>query len=99
MAKIYKMFVMTACDKCTAVKEYMNERKVVFEDYNLSGEGMEEFRRFYPRIKEKVTRNDDGSLVIPIMLVIDETGNIINFANKIEEIKKIIENIPLSEIS
>lgn len=98
MAKIYKMFVMTACDKCTAVKEYLNEKKVAFEDHNLSDEGMEEFRRIYPRIKEKVTRNDDGSLVIPIMLVINETGNITHFANNIDEIKKLIENVPLLDL-
>ena len=89
---------MTTCDKCTAVKEYLNEKNVAFEEYNLSDEGMEEFRRFYPRIKEKVTRNDDGSLVIPIMLVINESGNITNFANNIDEIKKLVENVPLSEI-
>ncbi len=98
MAKTYKLFVMPACDKCNAIKEYLKEKGVPFELYDLAGEGMEEFRRYYPRIKEKVTRNEDGSLVIPIMLVFDESENIVNFANNIEEIKRITENISLQEI-
>jgi glutaredoxin len=95
MSRIYKLFVMPACDKCTAVKEYLTEKGVPFELYVLTDEGMEEFRKYYPQVKEKVTRNEDGSLVIPILLVFDDSGSIINFANKIEEIKRIIENVPL----
>ena len=98
MPRTYKLFTMPACDKCMAVKEYLKEKGMSFEDYNIAGEGMEEFRRHYPKVKEKITRNEDGSLVIPILLVIDETGSIINFANKLEEIKRITENISLIEM-
>lgn len=98
MAKIYKLFIMPACDKCVAVKEYLKEKTIQFEEHDLADEGMEEFRKHYPNVKEKVTRNEDGSLVIPIMLFFDESGSIVNFANKIEEIKHIIENISLTEV-
>jgi len=98
MIKTHKLFIMPACDKCTAVKQYLEEKQIQFEDHNLAGEGMEEFRRYYPKVKEKVTRNEDGSLVIPIMLFLDSEENIVNFANKIEEIKHIIENVSLQDI-
>lgn len=98
MPKTYKLFTMPTCDKCMTIKKYLKEKNILFEDYNIAGEGMEEFRRHYPKIKKKVTRNKDGTLIIPIMLVFDDSGNIINFANKIEEIKRIIENRPLQEM-
>jgi len=95
MPRTYKLFTMPACDKCTAIKQYLQEKNMPFEEYSLAGEGMEEFRGHYSKVKEKVTRSEDGTLVIPIMLVFDDAGNITNFANKIEEIKRLIENVPL----
>lgn len=98
MTRIYKLFVMPACDKCTAVKEYLKEKGMQFEEYDLTAaKGMDSFREYYPDIKEKVTRNEDGSLVIPIMLVFDNS-NMINFANKIDEVKRLVENASLQDV-
>ena len=89
---------MPACDKCSVIKEYLNEIKIKGEIYEISSdEGLEEFRKHYISIKDKTKRNEDGSLVVPVTLFFDEKEEI-TVANNIEEVKRIVENVPLSDV-
>ena len=91
----YLLFSMPACPKCAEIKEYL-EGKLKGEEHNLANsDGVMKFRKLYPQIKEKVKRNEDGSLPVPTIIFFNEDNEVINIAQDLEKIKNIVENKPL----
>ncbi len=88
--KRFRIFSLPNCDKCAAVKEYLNG-KINGETIDLgSDEGLKEFRTVYRRLKDKIERNDDGSLPIPTILLYDEDDNLVTVAHHVDQVKQIV---------
>ena len=52
-------------------------------------EGYKEFQVFYREIRNKLKRNDDNSVVLPVMLALDTNDKIVSIAQTIEDVKNI----------
>ncbi len=88
MIKKYKIFTTVGCDKCESAKQYLNEQGIEGSEVSIAeDEGVEELRKIYPQVKDKVTRTEDGSLPIPLILFFDENDEIIGVKHKQEEIE------------
>ena len=88
----YLLFSMPACPKCSAIKEYLSG-KIEGEEHSLADtDGVMKFRKLYPQIKDKVKRNEDGSLPIPTVLFVNESNEVVNVAHDLEKVKQIVEN-------
>jgi len=88
--KAYKIFTMPNCDKCMKAKRFLNDISVTGEHIDLSTkEGLAEFRNYYRDLKDKIQRNDDGSLPIPTILFFDSSNNVVNIAHKPEELEEL----------
>jgi len=86
----YRIFTLPNCDKCAAAKEYLIN-KVQGNVVDLgSNEGLKEFREVYKKLKDKIHRNDDGSLPIPTILLYDENDRLVTVAHHIDDIKQVI---------
>ena len=91
----YMLFSMPACPKCAAIKEYLTG-KIEGEEHSLAdSDGILKFRKLYPQVKDRVKRNEDGSLPIPTILFLNDNDEIVNVAHDLEAVKKIVENKPL----
>ena len=89
----YLLFSMPACPKCAAIKDYLQTKNIEGEENSLADpEGVVRLRKIYPQIKERVKRNEDGSLPIPTILFLDDNNNIVNIAHELEAVKRIVEN-------
>ena len=90
----YLFFTMPACPKCSAIKDYLKARKDIDGEENslADPEGVIRLRKIYPQIKERITRNEDGSMPIPTILFMDDSSNIVNIAHDLESVKRIVEN-------
>lgn len=87
------LFSMPACPKCALIKQYFESKHIEVEEHSLAdSEGVLKFRKLYPQIKDRVKRDENGSLPIPTILFFDESDNIVNIAHDLESIKKILEN-------
>ena len=86
----FKIFSLPHCDKCLAAKEYLNGR-VEGETVDLgSDEGLKEFRGVYKELKDKIQRNDDGSLPIPTILLYDADDRLVTVAHHVDQVKQVI---------
>ena len=90
----YLFFSMPACPKCAAIKDYLKSRKDIEGEENslADPEGVIRLRKIYPQIKEKIKRNEDGSLPIPTILFLSDNEEIVNIAHDLESVKRIVEN-------
>jgi glutaredoxin len=89
----YLFFSMPACPKCAAIKDYLKNSDIEGEENSLADpEGVIRLRKIYPQIKERIKRNEDGSLPIPTILFLDDSSNIVNTAHDLESVKRIVEN-------
>lgn len=100
MIKRYKLFTMPACDKCTVAKEYL--KGITFVTGVVvdlgSDAGMDEMRTWYPKVKDRIKRNEDGSIVLPVIFFFDENDEIVVVAHGVEEIKRALENKSLFDV-
>lgn len=88
--KRFKIFSLPGCAKCTAAKEYLGS-KIRGSVIDLgSNEGMKEFRVVYKELKDRIQRNEDGSLPIPTILLYDEDDRLVTIAHHMDDIKQII---------
>jgi anaerobic ribonucleoside-triphosphate reductase len=88
--KRFRIFSLPNCDKCAAAKAYLIG-KVKGETVNLgSDDGLKEFREVYKTLKDRIHRNEDGSLPIPTVLLYDKHDKLITVAHQVDEIKQII---------
>lgn len=91
MIKKYKIFTTVGCDKCEFAKQYLKEQGIYGEEVSIAEDkGIAELRKLYPRIKDKITRTENGSLPIPLVLFFDENDEIIGVKHKQEEIEEFV---------
>lgn len=63
----YVLFTYPNCGKCNEVKNYLKEKQIKYEEVNAGlGEGKLKFRSFYSENKDKIQREKDGSIILPI---------------------------------
>jgi len=87
----YKIFTMPSCSKCEAVKGYLNEIGMSGAIVDLSEhDGVKEFRGYYKDLKDKIKRNEDGSLPIPTILFFDDKKEVISIAHNVDQAKDIL---------
>ncbi len=88
--KKFRIFSLPNCDKCAAAKEYLGNR-IEGATVDLgSNEGLMEFRTVYKELKDKIHRNEDGSLPIPTILLYDDKDNLVTIAHHVDQIKQIV---------
>jgi glutaredoxin len=64
----YILFTYPNCPHCRDVKSYLNGREVKYEEVNAGlGEGKVKFRDFYSKNKDKIHRENDGTITLPIL--------------------------------
>ena len=82
---------MIGCDKCETAKQYLKEKGLEGSEVSISDDdGLAELRKIYLQIKDKIARNEGGSLPIP--LVIFYNGDkIIGVKHKQEEIEEFVK--------
>ena len=87
----YMLFTFPHCDKCDTVKSYIKDKNMTGETVDLKDpDGYKSFQGYYRNIRDQLKRNDDNSVVLPIMLMLDDEQKIINIAQSIDEVKSIV---------
>ena len=80
---------MPNCDKCAVLKEELAK-------FNINGvvvdaaedEGVAEIRKIYPKIKDKITRVD-GSFPFPTLLLLDDNSEeILHIVHNAEQLRE-----------
>lgn len=61
----YKLFTVPTCCKCKEVKEYLKKKGIDYEEINA---GQPQFKQFYAKNKEKIKREENGGIALPIFL-------------------------------
>lgn len=87
----YKIYTYPACEKCADVKRVLSGFEG--EEINVgSKEGVQILRNDFEEygLHEKVKRNEDGSLPIPLVIFFSDK-NIIGVVSDINKIKEIIQ--------
>lgn len=78
MSKNYRLFTLPECSRCREVKAQLKAAGVAAVEVDLSdGEGLVAFRKIYREIKDRLPRDEDGTLPVPILLV-EEAGAILH---------------------
>ncbi|MBU0756853.1 MAG: anaerobic ribonucleoside-triphosphate reductase [Nanoarchaeota archaeon] len=85
----YKVFSLPNCSKCEAVKAHLATVSAMTGSETSLGadDGVKEFRQYYKDIKDRVKRNEDGSLPIPTVLFFDANENIVGTAHDVDQVK------------
>lgn len=87
----YKIFTTSGCDKCELAKQYFEKVGLQGQEVSIDDdEGLQELRELYPKIKDKVERDESGSLPIPLILFFDENNEIIAVKHKQEDIESFV---------
>ena len=82
----YKLFTMPHCDQCATIKEFLKENSIEFTEVDLGDDdGVSELRQIYPKLKDKITRTEDGQMPVPLFVSDD-----FKVANSLEEVKAIV---------
>lgn len=88
--KSYKLFTLPSCDKCESAKKHLKTLKIAGDIFDLaSKDDINVFRGYYKSLKNKIERNEDGSLPVPTVLFFDEDEKVVEVAHNVESIKKI----------
>jgi glutaredoxin len=78
---LYTLYSFPNCSKCEKVKGYLKEKEIKYQEINAGlGEGRINFRDFYFKNKDKIEREKDGAVSLPILL---KEGEIIQGLEKI----------------
>ena len=54
------MFSATGCVRCKVIREFLEERGLVFQEHDALGEGREAFKAFYQQSRRNIHRGPDG---------------------------------------
>jgi glutaredoxin len=77
----YALFSYPNCQKCGEVKGYLEKKEIKYKEINAGiGEGRMKFREFYSQNKDRIQRENDGTILLPILL---REGEIIQGLEKI----------------
>jgi glutaredoxin len=82
----YILYSYPNCPKCENVKKYLKEKGIKYEEINAGrGEGREKFRKFYYKNKDRIQREKEGGVSLPIFInegkIIQGLENIISSLN------------------
>ncbi len=67
----YELFTYPACQKCEDLKAFLKTTDLKGQEFSLVGkEGKQKVRDYLSRLR----RDDKGSLILPILVLRDETG-------------------------
>jgi len=85
----WKLFTQPNCTQCDTVKETLSETDLNFELYNLKESKHQKlFSQYYRQIRKTLERKDNGGLDLPVLISIDNEGQVRQYAmgpRKIEE--------------
>lgn len=77
----YTLYSFPNCQKCDEVKKYFKEKGIKYDEINAGlGKGRDEFREFYYKNKNKIQREKDGAVMLPVLV---KNGEIIQGLEKI----------------
>lgn len=86
----YKLFTFPNCSKCMEVKEFLSTQELTGSVVNLKEtEGNKIFREYYRVLKDKIKRDDDGAVKLPVLLLMNGE-DVLHTAQGIEETKQIL---------
>ena len=86
----YKLFAFPDCSKCQEVKEFLGTQELNGSVINLRDtEGNKMFREYYKELKDKIKRDEDGALQLPILLLMNGE-NVVHTAQGLAETKNIL---------
>lgn len=81
MPRTYSLFTLPECAKCREAKAALLEAKVGFALVDLDdGDGLARFRKLYREIKDRLPRDDEGTMPVPV-LVVEEEGRVVDVAH------------------
>lgn len=64
----YTLFTFPNCPKCGKVKDYLKSKGIKYDELNAGiGEGRVKFRDFYSKNKEQISRDENGTILLPIL--------------------------------
>ena len=78
------------CDKCKKIKAHLESVDVEFDEVGLGDdEGVAELRKIFVKIRDKVTRTEDGQLPIPLIVKF-ENDKVTGVAHTLDEVKSLL---------
>ena len=84
----FKLFSFPDCDKCETVKDYLKTTTLTGEVVDLkSPEGNKIFQGYYRDIRNDLKRNDDNTVILPVVLALDTDGKVMNVAQTLDAVK------------
>ncbi len=86
----FRIFSLPNCDKCSAAREYLSSKMDGSVVDLGKDEGLKEFRAVYKKLKDRIHRNDDGSLPIPTILLYDAENKLVTIAHHVDQVKQIV---------
>jgi ribonucleoside-triphosphate reductase len=86
----YEIFTLPNCDKCRQIKETLLAKQIDGEEFNLKEkDGLARVRKIYREYKDRIKRNDDGSMSVPLVLLYDDQNQLKQVAQEASDIEKI----------
>jgi glutaredoxin len=65
----YQLFTLPNCYKCKEVKDYLKKKGISYEEINAGvSKGKSQFNKFYVENKEKIKREESGTISFPILV-------------------------------
>jgi len=79
--EMYEIYTLLACGKCDKAIDELNNVGINYEKKSAASL---EFRRFYQQHRDEIKRDDDGMVVLPI--IVSEQDGIFQGEEGIEEV-------------
>ncbi|MBN1502615.1 ribonucleoside triphosphate reductase [Candidatus Woesearchaeota archaeon] len=84
----YEVLVLPGCNKCSAAKTLLSDARLKGRIINLGDDNdLKEFRKHYKEVKDKIKRNEDGSLSVPTILFYGSDNELIRVVTDIDQLK------------
>lgn len=65
----YQLYTLPNCEKCAEIKEFLKRKEIEYEEINIaSGNGRTKFNEVYKKIRERIKRDKDGMVELPIII-------------------------------
>jgi ribonucleoside-triphosphate reductase len=89
----WKLFTKPNCTKCDQVKRDLGTLDLHVEILDLQETtGRKLFTQYYRQLRDKITRNDDGEMNLPVLLKVAGDGRILQWAAGPGEIREILRD-------
>ncbi|MEW6439661.1 MAG: ribonucleoside triphosphate reductase [bacterium] len=89
----WKLFIRPACPKCDEVKSHLAAWGVPFQTISLSqpaGHGL--FGRYYRQARQKIGRDQDGQIELPVLVLADEQDRVTHIAAGSDQIQTVLHS-------